>query len=498
MYGEQEDARSDLSYLTEISEREARRRARALIRSTQRGVSGTANRINARTQATAEAFRRAEAEAKKQVPSRGRPGAIDNRSRPVRVTPEVANLDFESTLSALKARVAESRDETRYDRSNVSGGGSGAGGKASRGKADNMLEFGVGREGKVDVGSWAYFKFVLDELIETRVVLRAVSGNSDLYVSTATMKPGPQDFTWRSCRNGTDFVVIRPEDPAAIEGAYYVGVYGERGATSKSPQVIFYVSVTKSKEVTASRRISTAERLLVKQGCVLDLCWLVLTAPASPRLTTPIPPCRYKEDPEGRIKLRDRVAATRWRRRQARKQQGDCIRRNKHSARDTPLRERPGKARLRLNTARAQTTGARITWGMGGGSFTPLGRSSTTSFGLPSRAGTASGVLRTPSMSDLDGGFSGSRSHLDQDSMPRMARASSEPIFKVMDSRVMPAMYSGTAHEDRAKFGEAAKDVPGAEEPVRPTGQEQWRQLFGMFEPTGSDMAAELAKYARM
>ena len=79
-----------------------------------------------------------------------------------------------------------------------------------------------------------------------------------------------------------------------------------------------------------------------------------------------------------------------------------------------------------------------------------------------------------------------------------MARASSEPIFKVMDSRVMPAMYSGTAHEDRAKFGEAAKDVPGAEEPVRPTGQEQWRQLFGMFEPTGSDMAAELAKYARM
>lgn len=220
------DQGSVSSYSTDVSEGEAKRRAHALIRSTQRGISSVAAKVNTRTRQTAAAFTRAEAGARRAAAGAGSGvgghHAAAHRARQRHEVPaEVANLDFGATLSDLRQRVAESRDETRYDRHamQLSRDRKGGGAKGKKGgDGDDVLEFGVGTEGVVPVGEWKYYRFELDEAIETRVVLRAVSGNSDLYVSTATMRPNPQDFTWRSCRNGTDFVVIRPEDPAAIEG----------------------------------------------------------------------------------------------------------------------------------------------------------------------------------------------------------------------------------------------------------------------------------------
>lgn len=82
------------------------------------------------------------------------------------------------------------------------------------------LQFGTGVEGRTEAGTYAYYRFVLDEVVETRIVVRALSGNPDLYVSTSTTRPSHDEYTWKSTRAGTDVVVIKPDDPAAVDGAY--------------------------------------------------------------------------------------------------------------------------------------------------------------------------------------------------------------------------------------------------------------------------------------
>jgi len=420
------------SYST-ISEGVARRRAQTVIRSTQRGISRLAERANTRTRLTAQSFRIAQVKAKaaRQQESvsaltskyGGRKGSRSRgRKSHLPPPPEVANMDFAAALEELKKKVVDSKDDKRYDRHRMGGGGSGGKG----GRAVEPLEFGVGRQGVVAVGTWAYFSFELDEVVEARIVVRAVSGNSDLYVSTTTMHPNPQDFTWRSCREGTDFVVLRPEDPAVIEGTYYVGVFGQSGATSKSPNVSFYVSVTKSKEVATSHRLSTAERLLAKQG--------------------------YEHDPEGVQQLRDRVAATKWRRRQARTKGTDFVHRNAALACTTPLRERPGKARFR-QAGGDMSLPRRARTALASSSSLPV--HDHMSFSLPRESVSASGsastaLMQTSSSSTQQqsgflrsgGGNFGNSAVLDRSTTSfRVSRARSEPIFKVNDARTNPSLY---------------------------------------------------------
>ena len=220
---------------------------------------------------------------------------------------------------------------------------------------------------------------------------------------------------------------------------------------------------------------------------------------------------RYQHNDDGKSKLRNRVAAAQWRRKQMRSTGKDFIRHNKHRARTAKLRERPGKIQARLIQTQRFTRSAGLGRSSSATSLatTPAGRTHTGAFGSSSSSRPGSGVPPSP---------------LRHGSRRGLRRTNTEPIFKLMDSRTVPGTcvsrarggggrpvhcnssrrarcvgawlslrrYMGTSHDDRAKFGEAVRDD---EETVPATGQERWRALFGMFEPTGSDMVAKVQEY---
>lgn len=63
--------------------------------------------------------------------------------------------------------------------------------------------------------------------------LLQISGDPDIYISTRTHLPGPNNYTWSSVHYGSDVVEINPVvDRYACEYCvYYVAIYGATEST---------------------------------------------------------------------------------------------------------------------------------------------------------------------------------------------------------------------------------------------------------------------------
>jgi hypothetical protein len=55
------------------------------------------------------------------------------------------------------------------------------------------------------------------------ITLESTQGDPDLYMAIAE-PPTEKEYTWRSVREGSDVILIHPQDPNYIIGIYYIGV----------------------------------------------------------------------------------------------------------------------------------------------------------------------------------------------------------------------------------------------------------------------------------
>lgn len=94
------------------------------------------------------------------------------------------------------------------------------------------LREGAISSGVVSPGKYTYYEYVISNSGSININLELTSGDdeADIYVSTSTTKPTKDDYQYKSTRIGNDYLNIKNARP----GAYYIGVYGVRGASSIS------------------------------------------------------------------------------------------------------------------------------------------------------------------------------------------------------------------------------------------------------------------------
>lgn len=90
---------------------------------------------------------------------------------------------------------------------------------------------------------------------------------------------------------------------------YHVGVYGNKGASTKNKTVTFYISVTKAKKINTEHRLSVTERILQTSG--------------------------FARDAAGLKALTNTAKGLLWKRRQARLQTRDFVAQNAAAAKST-------------------------------------------------------------------------------------------------------------------------------------------------------------------
>ena len=105
-----------------------------------------------------------------------------------------------------------------------------------------QLTSGRAQEGTVDGGAAAYF-FLTNGALEDVMVfaLTATQGDCDLYVSTTTERPGPDEYTWSSVDDGDDLVVVNGSTagPGGRRGMYYfLGVHNKRASSSSAYSLV--------------------------------------------------------------------------------------------------------------------------------------------------------------------------------------------------------------------------------------------------------------------
>eukprot|EP01006_Ploeotia_vitrea_P032269 TRINITY_DN64533_c0_g2_i1.p1 TRINITY_DN64533_c0_g2~~TRINITY_DN64533_c0_g2_i1.p1 ORF type:complete len:2597 (-),score=1385.65 TRINITY_DN64533_c0_g2_i1:818-8563(-) len=90
---------------------------------------------------------------------------------------------------------------------------------------------GEAQRAHVNADEWAYFSFVVTRPnVEMRFILTSITGDSDLFISTATHHPDAQHSQFRAYNSGSDAVIIHA-DQVNHTSPYYIGVKGYRPST---------------------------------------------------------------------------------------------------------------------------------------------------------------------------------------------------------------------------------------------------------------------------
>jgi len=89
--------------------------------------------------------------------------------------------------------------------------------------------------GSATLSSAAYYRFKMTDPYAVLVLdVTPLSGDPDLYVSNTALFPSTESYTWRSCGDGGDTIIVNRRDMNFRLGWYYIAVYasGEDSAFS--------------------------------------------------------------------------------------------------------------------------------------------------------------------------------------------------------------------------------------------------------------------------
>ena len=105
-----------------------------------------------------------------------------------------------------------------------------------------QLTSGRAQNGTLGGGGSAYYYITNGALEDVMVfALTATEGDCDLYVSTTTERPGPDEYTWSSVDDGDDLVVVNGSTagPGGRRGMYYfLGVHNKRASSSSAYSLV--------------------------------------------------------------------------------------------------------------------------------------------------------------------------------------------------------------------------------------------------------------------
>jgi hypothetical protein len=85
---------------------------------------------------------------------------------------------------------------------------------------------GPALQGVVSKHGYSYFCIDKPEGKLLRVEVQTLKGDPDLYVCNKNRAPTHAEHTWRANQSGDDIVEIDPDDPDALAGRYFIGVFG--------------------------------------------------------------------------------------------------------------------------------------------------------------------------------------------------------------------------------------------------------------------------------